>query len=75
MNLRAIAEHFATETFEVFNETTLQFEPTDLEGRVSLVDRFQSIYNKPLRRRTFFHAPEAVFPDSFTIRNEITGAV
>ena len=75
MNLRAIAEHFATETFEVFNETTLQFEPTDLEGRVSLVDRFQSIYNKPLRRRTFFHAPEAVFPDSFTIRNDITGAV
>ena len=75
MNLRAIAERFATETFEAFNETTLDFEPIDLLGRVSLVDRFQSIYNKPLRRRTLFHAPEAQFPPSFTIRNTLTGSV
>lgn len=73
MNLRAIAEHFAKETFEAFNETTLAFEPIDLTGRVGLVDRFQSIYNKPLRRRTLFHAPEAKFPDSLTIRNTLTG--
>lgn len=75
MNLKGIAERYAKESFEAFNETTQTFEPIDLKGRVSLVDRFQSIYNKPLRRRTLFHRPDVTFPDSLTVREVASGEV
>lgn len=75
MNLKGIAELYATEPFEAFDETALAFVPTTVRGRVSLVDRFQSIYNKPLRRRTLFHAPGMAIPASRTVRNTLTGAV
>lgn len=75
MHLDKQALRFAQETFEAFDEATLTFVPTSVSGRVSLVDRFQSIYNKPLRRRSLNHSPDVVFPDSLTIRSKITGEV
>lgn len=75
MYLNRIAERHAQEPFEAFDEASLSFVPSALAGRVGLVDRFQSIYNKPLRRRTLYHSPDQEFPASGTIRSTITGDV
>lgn len=39
------------------------------------VDRFLSIYNRPVRRRQISHEPGAHFPDSMLIRNPGDGSV
>lgn len=75
MHLGAIAERWANEPLEAFNETTLEFEPAEFEGRISLVDRFLSNFNRPLRRRMLHYSPSAKLPGSYTFRHTDTGHV
>jgi len=39
------------------------------------VDRFLSIYNRPVRRRQMTHEPGATFPDTGVIRNTVDGSI
>jgi len=39
------------------------------------VDRFLSIYNRPVRRRQISHEPGAIFPSTGVVRNPADGAV
>lgn len=75
MDLGAIAERWVNEPMEAFNETTLSFEPAGFEARISLVDRFLSNFNRPLRRRMLHYSPSATLPASSTIRHPDTGDV
>jgi hypothetical protein len=51
------------------------FSPGAFVGRMEVVDRFLSNFNKPLRRRMLFSAPDVVFPESKTFRHPGTGDV
>lgn len=75
MYLGEIASRWVNESLEAFDEATGLFVPDALTGRISLVDRFLSNFNRPLRRRMLHHRPEAVFPASLTIRHPDTGDV
>lgn len=75
MYLRALAERWVNEPMEVFDEATQTFSASPIVGRVSLVDRFLSNFNRPLRRRMLHHAPDVDFPASRTLRVTATGDV
>lgn len=75
MHLGAIAERWVNEPLEAFNEETLEFEDCEFRGRISLVDRFLSNFNRPLRRRMLHYSPSAQLPKSLTFRHPDTGQV
>lgn len=68
MYLGALAERWVNEPMEAFDEDTLTFVASPIVARVSLVDRFLSNFNRPLRRRMLHHAPDAALPASRTLR-------
>ncbi|ELA6946661.1 hypothetical protein RBG11_004264 [Vibrio parahaemolyticus] len=44
-------------------------------GRFSTVDRFLSNFHRPLQRRMLFSDPDVPLPDSWVVRNAVTGEV
>lgn len=74
MYLGNIAHRWVNENLEAFDEATGTFVPDAMVGRISLVDRFLSNFNRPLRRRMLHYAVDTELPKSRTIRNPATGA-
>lgn len=75
MYLRKIANRFARQAWEEFDEDSQTFVPSDVRGSLTAVDRFIPNYNLPTRRRLFHHDPDMTFPDSRVIRSVDTGDV
>lgn len=75
MFLGLVAQRRLVESFEGWDEATKTFVPGAFVGRIEIADRFLSNFNKPLRRRMLFTAPDVVFPASRTFRHQGTGDV
>lgn len=75
MFLGSVAERWAYENVEAFDELTGQFVPLDMLVRVSLVDRFLSNFNRPLRRRMIHFKMDDQLPESHTLKVVTTGDV
>lgn len=75
MFLGSLAERWVNEPVEAFDEATGQFVPHDMLVRVSLVDRFLSNFNRPLRRRMLHYKMDAQMPPSATLKVVATGEV
>lgn len=67
--LKKTALKWANEPLEAWDPVTESWIPNALLGRIDLMDRFLSNFNKPTRRRMLFSAHDAVFPESLTIRH------
>lgn len=75
MHLNKIAQRALNERMDAYDATLGTFTPSAFVGRLEVVDRFLSNFNKPLRRRMLFSAPDVVFPASKTFRHPGTGEV
>lgn len=75
MFLGLVAQRRLVESFEGWDEVAKTFVPGAFVGRIEIADRFLSNFNKPLRRRMLFTAPDVVFPASRTFRHPGTGDV
>lgn len=75
MFLGLVAQRKLVESFDAWDEATQAFVPGAFVGRIEIADRFLSNFNKPLRRRMLFTAPDVVFPASRTFRHSGTGDV
>lgn len=75
MHLGLIAQRRLVESFDGWDDATQSFVPGAFVGRIEVADRFLSNFNKPLRRRMLFTAPDVVFPASRTFRHPGTGDV
>ena len=75
MFLGNLAERWVNEPLEAFDDQTMMFVPSEFVARISLVDRFLSNFNRPLRRRMFHYRPDAPIPANRTVRVKATGAV
>lgn len=60
---------------DAWDEATQSWLPDFFKGRIDIVDRFLSNFNKPTRRRMLYTDNEAVFPDSKVMRNPATSDV
>lgn len=75
MHLNKIAQKNMHEKFEVWDRETQTFSRRGFEGRVHLMDRFLSIYNRPLRKRQLFVKPGTRLPESRVFRHPKSGCV
>lgn len=69
MHLKKIALKRCNEPLEAWDPTTESWIPAALPGRIDLMDRFLSNFNKPTRRRMLFCDNELALPASRTIRH------
>lgn len=75
MFLTEIAHRRIDEPMQAWDEAAQAFVPNAFMGRIDLTDRFLSNFNKPLRRRMMFMAPDTPLPDSRVFRHPGTGEV
>lgn len=69
MNLKKAALRWCKEPIEAWDPVTETWTQDYFRGRVDLMDRFLSNFNKPTRRRMLFAAHDAPFPPSLIIRH------
>lgn len=75
MHLKKISQRALTEKMEGYDVASNSFTPAAFSARIEITDRFLSNFNKPLRRRMLFSAPDTVFPASMTFRHPGTQQV
>lgn len=75
MFLNHIAQKNMHEQFEVWDRESQTFSRRGFEGRVHLMDRFLSIYNRPLRKRQLYVKPGTNLPESMVFKHPKSGCV
>lgn len=75
MDLKALASYFMDTSFDYWNESTQAWVLAWSVGYMAALDRFQTIYSRPIHLRTFGFPLETTLPASKTIRVNGTSEV
>ena len=75
MFLNKIAQKNMFENFDVWDRDSQTFVQPGFQGRIHLMDRFLSIYNRPLRKRQLYVKPGTDLPESMVFRHQTSGSI
>lgn len=69
LSLRTAASYFRGDSFTGWNQNTGVFGD-EFVGRLFVIDRFKSIYNRPTRRQKMTISSDIILPESYVVRRE-----